>query len=197
MNALRLIVCFLAITFLCAAVSAQRPGPQFRRPVSCEPLEPRTKLEEFDRRYATVLVKGFTQVATLNARDGDVRVDAMEYRDSGNGTRAAGLVIALRENREGIPENRSFIDYEEISLLVKAIDSLATANETMTKLVSFEVRYRTFGDLEISVFRQSRTGNAVSISSGICDTVTLTLTLDELTRLRGMILEAKTRLDEI
>ena len=197
MHALRLIGSFLTITLLCATVLAQRPGPQFRRPPSCEPLEPRTRLEEFERRYATVLLKGFTQVGNLNARDGDVRVDAMEFRDASNGTRATGLVIALRENRERAQENRSFIDYAEINPLVKAIDSLAGANEAMTKLVSFEARYRTFGDLEISVFRQSRTGNAVSISSGICDPVTLTLTLDELTRLRGMILEAKSRLDEI
>ena len=197
MYSLRPIVCSLAITLLWGAVLAQRPGPQFRRPTSCEPLEPRTKLEEFDRKYATILLKGFTQVATLNARDGDIRVDAMELRDVNNSARATGLAISLRTNGERIQENRSFIDYEEISSLVKGIDAIAGANETMTKLVSFEARYRTFGDLEISVFRQSRSGSAVSITSGICDALTLSLTLDELSKLRAMILEAKSKLDEI
>jgi hypothetical protein len=51
--------------------------------------------------------------------------------------------------------------------------------------------------MEINVFRQSRSGVAASLSNGICDKITVLLTLDELNKLRGMILEAKTRLDEI
>jgi len=70
-------------------------------------------------------------------------------------------------------------------------------NETATKLTGFEARYRTLGDLEISVFRQSRSGTAAALSTGICDRITVFLTLDELEKLKGIILEAKARLDEI
>jgi len=42
-----------------------------------------------------------------------------------------------------------------------------------------------------------RSGAAVSLSSGTCERVTGTLTLDELDRLKAHIVEAKTRLDEI
>ncbi|HEX4899961.1 MAG TPA: hypothetical protein VFV61_05475, partial [Pyrinomonadaceae bacterium] len=59
----RLLFCAVLLLFITATFGAssfaQRPGPQFWRRLSCEPLEPRTKLEAFDERYGTVVVKGF------------------------------------------------------------------------------------------------------------------------------------------
>ena len=189
---------FIFLALLCSfSALAQRPGPQFRRPLACEPLEPRTKLEELDWRYERVLIKGFTQVANLNARGADIRVDAVELKESESATRATGLVIALKETGENPHENRAFVDYDEIGRLLRGIDEVSKVNESVTKLASFEARYRTQGDLEIDVFRQSRSGAAVSVTAGICDRVTSILTLDELDRLKAHIVEAKARLDEI
>lgn len=198
MNPIRASVILLLVLMpFCGSALAQRPGPQFRRPLACEPFEPRTKLEEFDGRYERVMIKGFTHVAAFNARGGDVRVDAIELKEAGSATRALGIVVAVRETGERPRDNRSFVDYEEIESLLKAIESIARTNETVTKLVSFEARYRTPGDLELIVFRQSRSGTAASLTSGICDRTTVLLTLDELERLKGILVEAKTRLDEI
>ncbi len=190
----------LALVFSCGSIFAQRPGPQFRRPLACEPLEPRTKLEAIEGQYERIVIKGFTHVAAFNARGGgggDVRVDAIELKETGSATRALGIVVVVREAAERPRENRSLIDYEEIESLVKAIESIARINETITKLIGFEARYRTPGDLELNVFRQSRSGTAASLTSGICEKTTVLLTLDELERLKGIILEAKARLDEI
>lgn len=187
----------LVVIVLCSSSFAQRPGPQFRRPLACEPVEPRTKLEAIEWQYERVLVKGFSQIATFMARDVEVRVDAVELKDVATATRAIGLVIALRETGENSRENRSFIDYEEIDRLLQGLTAIGRVNESVTKLAGFEARYRTLGDLEFLVFRQSRTGIAASVTSGICDRVTAALTLDDLDRLKAHIVEAKTRLDEI
>ncbi len=188
----------LTLFVLCTAAAAQRPGPQFRRPLACEPLEPRTKIEAIEGQYERVLVKGFTQIASLGVRGAEIRLDALELRDASSSTRAIGLAIAMRETGERANENRAFVDYEEIDSLLRAIDAVSKVNETSTKLVGFEARYRTVGDLEVAVFRQGRaSGTAASVSSGICDRVTGLLTLDELERLRAHIVEAKARLDEI
>ncbi len=185
------------LVLVCSSAIAQRPGPQFRRPLACEPLEPRTKLEAIEWQYESVLIKGFSQIATINVRGADVRIDAVELKGAGAPARALGIVIALKETGDTPRENRAFIDYDEIDRLLKAFDSIARVNETVTKLASFEARYRTPGDLEIVVFRQGRSGTAASLSSGTCDRVTGLLTLDELDRLKAHIVEAKARLDDI
>ncbi len=188
---------FLLLMLCFSSVLAQRSGPEFRRPLSCEPLEPRTKLEAIESRYERVITKGFSQFATLTTRGAEIRLDAIEMKDTGDSTRAIGLVIALRELDDNPRENRAFIDYQEIDRLIKGMESVARVSESITKLAGFEARYRTLGDLEINVFRQTRTGTAASISSGICDRVTALLSLDDLEKLRGHIIEAKARLDEI
>jgi hypothetical protein len=187
----------MILTLFLSSASAQRPGPEFRRPLACEPSEPRTKLEAIEAKYERVLIKGFSQIATLNVRGADIRVDAVELKEAASSARASGIIIALRESGESPRENRALIDYEEIDGLIKALESVARVNETVTKLAGFEARYRTLGDLEINVFRQSRSGTSASLSGGICDRVTGLLTLDELDRLRAHIIEAKARLDEI
>jgi len=190
------ILLFSILTLFCSASAmAQRPGPEFWRRVGCEPFEPRTKLEALEDRHSTVIIKGFTRITTIELRG--IRVDAVEMRELGNVARAKGIVVSLREGGERPRENRAFIDYEEIDPLLNAIDAISRADENVTKLAGFEAKYRTLGDLEIGVFKQTARGNAVIISTGICDHATHTLSLDELAKIRALIQEAKARLDEI
>jgi hypothetical protein len=100
-------------------------------------------------------------------------------------------------------EIQSFIDYEEIDPLIKGLDAVARADDTITKMPNFSASYRTIDDFGIIVFRQTRSGIAVKLENsamngtGGIDRATIYITLDELNRLRGMILEAKQRLDEL
>lgn len=198
MNPTRLFLVATILLLWSGIAVAQRPGPQFRRQLLCEPVEPRTKLEAIDAQYERVLVKGFSQIATLAVRGAEIRIDAVEMKDTTSSNRALGVVIAMRENAERGAENRSFIDYEEIDPLTRALESVSRVNESVTKLAGFEAKFRTSGDLEVLVFRQGRTsGTAASMTTGICDKVTGLLTLDELDRIRAHIIEAKSRLDEL
>lgn len=194
-------ILFSSLILVCAGNAlAQRPGPEFWRKVGCEPFEPRTKLEALEDRHSAVIVKGFSRITTVELRG--VRVDALEMRDLGSAVgRAKGLVVVLREAadrpNERPNESRAFVDYDEIDLLLNAIDMISRVDETATKLAGFEAKYKTLGDLEVAVFRQTRSGTAVILSTGICDRASQTLTLDDLGKFRAMISEAKQRLDEI
>ena len=190
-------ILFATLVLVCAGTAmAQRPGPEFWRKVGCEPLEPRTKLEALDDRHSTVIIKGFTRITTVEVPG--IRIDAVHIRDVGSAVgRAKGIVVVLREGGERPKDNIAFVDYDEIDPLLNAIDMISQVDESATKLVGFEAKYKTLGDLEIAVFRQTRSGRAVVMHTGICDRATGTLTLDDLAKVRAMIQEAKSRLDEI
>jgi hypothetical protein len=192
---LRTILFSTLVLFCTGTALAQRPGPEFWRKAGCEPFEPRTKLEAIEDHHSTVIIKGFTRITTVEVRG--VRIDAIEMRELGNVARAKGLVVVLREGGERPDDNRAFVDYEEIEPLLNAIDSISRVDETATKLAGFEARYKTLGDFEIGVFRQTSRGTAVVLTTGICDRATATLSLDDLAKVRAMIQEAKARLDEI
>jgi len=154
---------------------------------------PRNKLEEFESRTSTLLIKGRTWVATLRSAAAAARVEATDIRDVGNGTRAEGVTITLT----GSTEIRCLIDYDEIESLVRAFDAMEKADDAVTKLSHFEAHYRTRGDFEIIVFKQTTGGIAAAIEGGFYERTRLLLTLEEFMRLRWMIVQAKERLDEI
>jgi hypothetical protein len=192
---IRIFLLSTLILFCSATAMAQRPGPEFWRRVGCEPFEPRTKLEALDDRHSTVIIKGFTRITTIEIRG--IRIDAIEMRELGNVSRAKGVVFSLREGGEKPREDRAFIDYEEIDPLLNAIDVISRADETVTKLAGFEAKYRTIGDLQITVFKQTSRGNAVMLTTGVCEQTNGWISLDELAKVRAMIQEAKARLDDL
>ena len=193
-----LLLATIVIAASCISVSAQRRWERLPPPRDPQFYEPRNKLEDFDGRMETVLIKGRTWVGTIRAQNGSARVEAIEIRDSANSAQATGVLITI--NADGGPpgEIRSLIDYEEIDALVKAIDTAAKASEAITKLTHFEVHYRTRGDFEVMVFKQlSNNAIASAIEGGFFDRSRLLLTLDDFTKFRWMIVQAKEKLDEI
>ena len=157
---------------------------------------PRNTLEEFESSISTSLIKGRTWVATLRTAGGSARVEATDIRDTGNATRATGVTITLLTGNPAA-EMRCLIDYDEIDPLVRAFDAMEKADDNVTKLSNFEAHYRTRGDFEVIVFKQTTGGIATAIEGGFYERSRVLLTLEEFTRLRWMIVQAKERLDEI
>ncbi len=180
------------------SVSAQRRWERVPPPRDPQFYEPRNKLEDFDGRMETILIKGRTWVGVVRGQGGSARVEAMEVRDSANSAQATGVVITINADAGPQGDLRSFIDYDEIDALVKAMDTAAKASEAITKLTHFEVHYRTKADFEVMVFRQlSNNAIAAAIEGGFFDRSRLLLTLDEFTKLRWMIVQAKEKIDEM
>jgi hypothetical protein len=165
--------------------------------------EPRTRLEEYQDRLETVIIKGFMTIGTVSGRNGFADVTAVELKDTTDSTRVTGINIQLSEGGQPPIEIQSFIDYEEIDPLIKGLDSVARADDRITKMPNFSATYRTRDDFAIVVFKQTRTGIAVRLEgsamngTGGIDRATIFVTLDELNKLRGIILETKQRLDEM
>ena len=176
--------------------NAQRPGPRPRRTVEFDYEEPRTRLEEFENRIETVLIRGWTTVGPIEGLN-SIRVQALELRDVGNNSVALGVVITLRDTSvQPTLERRALVDYEDIAPLIKSLDLVARADSTITKHTRFEASYHTRGGLEVRVFRQTSGGIASAVSAGDFERLTVFLSLDELAKVRALILEARAKLDE-
>ena len=187
----------LIIAASVGSVCAQRRWERVPPPRDPQFYVPRNKLEEFEGRMATILIKGRTYVATLRAQNGYARVEATEIRDTANSNRVTGVVITIVADGGPPGEIRSLIDYEEIDALIKAFDTIAKSDDSITKLTHFEARYRSAGDFEIMVFKQVAGGVAASVEGGFFDRSRLLMTLDDFVKLRWMIAQAKERLDEV
>ena len=192
-----LLLSALIIAASFGSVCAQRRWERVPPPRDPQFYVPRNKLEEFESRMETILIKGRTYVATLRAQNGVARVEATEIRDSRTGERVAGVVITIVAEGGPPGDIRSLIDYDEIDALLKAFDTAAKADESITKLTHFESRYRTKGDFEIMVFKQISGGVLTAVEGGFFDRSRLLLPLDDFIKLRWRISEAKDRLDEL
>jgi hypothetical protein len=191
-----LIVSALIVASSFGSVGAQRRD---RVPSPRDPhfYAPRNKLEDFESRLETILIKGRTYVGTVKALNGSARIEATEIRDTGNSTRVTGVVITIVADGGPPGEIRGLVDYEEIDQLIKAFDTAAKANESITKLTHFEVRYRTKGDFEIMVYKQLSGEVATAVEGGFFDRSRIYLAPDDFIKLRWFIAQAKDRLDEI
>jgi len=188
-----------ALIVAAAFVSVSAQGRWQRVPPPRDPqfYVTRNNLEEFESRMETILVKGRSYVATLKAQNGYARVEAAEIRDTGSSTRVAGVVITIVADSGPPGEIRALIDYEEIDPLVKAFDTIAKSDDSITRLTHFEARYRTKADFEIMVFKQVSGGVAAAVEAGFFDRSRLLMTLDDFVKLRWMIVQAKEKLDDI
>src|SRR6266545_5494857 len=190
----------MLVTVSLGSVNAQRRFDQrLPPPRDLQFYEPRNKLEELEGMVETVLIKGRTYVGTLRMQMGWARVEATEIRNTRSSTRASGVGITLIPNDANAtsPEIRSAIDYEEIDPLVKAMDMMVKADDSVTKLTHFEIRYRTRGDFEATIVKQISGSVIVSIEGGFFERTRFFLTPDELTKLRWLIAQAREKLDEI
>src|SRR5436190_11555486 len=144
---------FFAVVIIAAASgsgSAQRRWERLPPPRDPQFYEPRNKLEDVDGRMETLLIKGRHTVGTVRAQNGSARVEAYEVRDTRNSERASGVLMTFvpAEPNSRADEIRSMIDYEEIDPLIRIIDTMVKADDSVTKLSHFEERYRTRGDFE-------------------------------------------------
>jgi len=180
-----LIFSILIIVLSGCSINAQRRFERLPAPRDPQFYEPRNKLEDFEGRAEVLLIKGRHWVGTVRGQNGagSARVEATEIRDPISATTVSGVVITIEGGPQG--EIRSLIDYDEIDLLLKSMDTALKAGDGISSLSHFEVRYRTKGDFEIMVFKQMENNAiAAAIEGGFFERSRLYLTIDDLTKLR-------------
>src|SRR5436190_5239664 len=78
------------------SICAQRRWERLPPPRDPQFYEPRNKLEDFEGRAETLLIKGRHWVGTVRAQNGSARVEATEIRDTMATATATGVVITIK-----------------------------------------------------------------------------------------------------
>lgn len=163
-------------------VRAQPKGP--------ERIKWETKLETFQRKAGTLLVKGSSRIGVVECFVGKIHVSAIEYLDTSSGEKERGIELFITAKDGSYPQ----IDYDEIDSLVKAIERLTTLDKNVTGLEKYEAIYRTRGNMTVGLFGKGLhavvDGN--TIGGGIVE-----LSMEKLGDLKRLITEAKVKLDSL
>lgn len=158
--------------------------------------QPKTKLETFEAQIGTAIIKSFTTIGSVTGT-GSVSVDCREIINAASDQKQHGIVIEVSSAGRLERQDRSFIDYEEIDPLLKGIDYILTVNRNATKLDNFEAVYKTKDDLRVITFSSSSGKIEAAVSSGYISPATAYFSTEKLVQLRGLIAQAKQKLDSI
>lgn len=160
---------------------------------------PKTKLEAFEAQSGAVIIRGFSKIGELpGVYGGAVTVQSKEFMNATTAKREFGVTLEVKETSRLERDNTSYVDYDEIPSLLRGIDYIGKIDKSITKLDNFQADYRTKGDLHVSTFSRSGSGEVmVAVTSGTIGATSVYLKIADLGKLRELIASAKARLDAI
>jgi hypothetical protein len=183
------LLCLALFSFRCEA-SGQQP--------KAKPPQSQTKLELFQEKTGSVIVRNFTEIGHFYAAlSGTVTVTSWEFIDAQTGKKEYGISVAVKESGTLEREDRAFVDYDEIPSLLKGIDYISAIDKTVTKLQNFQADYRTTGDLQVSTFTDSKGKIQAVVKVGRIGAASAYIDLKNLAHLRQFIVDAQAALDAI
>ena len=133
-----------------------------RRRAGAGHQSPLTKIEIFEARTGTVIVRGSVLIDTMSAQNGTVSVRAKESLEPGSGRKVYGIAVDLTE--DGRPHDTTMVDYEELGSFLNAIESISKANHSMTSLPDYDVGYTTTGWLRLVVYTSAKRPGTTQIA---------------------------------
>jgi hypothetical protein len=157
---------------------------------------PKTKLEAFQIQTGTVVIKGYTEMGRVGAM-GAIEVSAMEFTDATTSKKQQGVLIEIKEAGRLDNESRSFIDYDEVDSLLSGLDYISKATNDVTKLLQFEATYKTKDNFSATTFNNTSGKINAAVSSGRIRPAKAFLSLEKLSELRGLIAQAKQKLESV
>ena len=153
--------------------------------------KPSTKLEKVTQVKGSILVKGYQQIGTTmyGKYSHKLKVDVYEFNNIKTKTKTYGLSIEVDNNEKYNSTASSFIDYEEISSLIKGLKYIEETSKNPTKLKNYEAIYKTNGGLKITNFN-STSGNLVAVEAGRYSAKAIYLELSQVKDLKSILSEA-------
>jgi hypothetical protein len=196
---------FALMLLLLAAFAAQAAAQQQQQQSSSPPLpsappptlyEPLTRLEALDTQIGSVVVKNYTYIGSVSGFGGIVMVTGYEFVDAQTGRKEYGIGVEVRETGRSERDARTYIDYDEIDALLRALDYISRIDKS-TSLENFEAQYRTRGELTVSTFIRPNGTLQSEVAIGLFRKAAVTISLGKLVDFRKLVADARIVIDKI
>jgi hypothetical protein len=154
---------------------------------------PATELEAMETNTGTVIVKGIALVGSMSIGGDVVSVICKEDTDAAASRKQYGISIKIAASNQ--LEARTIVDSDEMDSFLNAIDYLAKIDWSATSLTSFDAGYTTKAGFKISAFGSKGSGT-IQFSMQAGHRKPILITAGQLGQFRGLIDQAKRKLDE-
>lgn len=181
----------LLLAGLAAPLRAQTEDPMIEAGL------PRTKLETLGAQEGAVIIRGFSRIGEVRGPLGSsVVVRSQEFTNAATGEREYGLSLEVRERSRLEREHISFVDYDDIAPLAKALDQLTKLDNTATSFNRFQADYRTHGEVQVTTYTTDASAVvAAAVTCGGLERATVLLNLADLDTLRTLVDAARVDID--
>lgn len=158
---------------------------------------PATKLEKVQSIKGSIIVKGYNEASSLYGKySGTVTVTIYEFNNKKSNVKTHGLNIEVKTTDKYSNTASSFIDFEEISSLIKGLDYLEGIKSNPTKFEHYEAVYLTNGGLKITHFNTKK-GILVAIQVGRYSSKSVYLELSNLLTFKETIKKSYAEIKKI
>jgi hypothetical protein len=157
---------------------------------------PATRLESFVTNTGTVVIRGSADIGVVQANTGTITLKCREAFDASSGRKETGISIDLNHNQQS--KETRYIDYDELEPLINALAYLNKVDWSITSLNSFDAAITTRSGFRASAFSSKRS-SAIEFAVRTAGTGNppILMSRDQLAELRGLLEQARTKLDSI
>lgn len=158
---------------------------------------PRTELDAFEAATGVVIVRGTADVGAVSTATGIVMVRCKESVEAGSGRKQHGIAVTLTGKDQQM--DTTIIDYDELGSFLSGLDFLANANWSLTTLQNFDAVYTTRDGLQAAAYSSLKQPGTLgaSLKSSRTARVRVSLSPQDLALFRGLIQQAKSKLDAL
>jgi hypothetical protein len=152
---------------------------------------PPTEIENFELQTDAIIVKGFSEVGTINTSAGVVFVRCKQSSNAVTGRAEYGIEVGLTSN-----DTHGFlvVDYDELDGLLNGLAFLNRINYNVTTLPSFDAALATKSGLRISAHSERRQGG-IQTYLQFENSPKIALSSDQFSQFQSLVQQAKTTLD--
>src|SRR6185503_459206 len=148
-----------------------------------------TRLEAFKPSAGSLVTLAYDDLGDINF--GRVRADVREIRDSKGGV-VRGVLVRVSDDQ--FHQEEAFVDPDEIPELLRGIDAILQTRTNPTSFRSFELRYSTRGELEVSAYNTDAYVQYAIHAGRVTKATALNLNRDDIAKFRAMMVTATERL---